>query len=97
MPLFPTYSHGTSVRINMVIFAVVCFDMPGVRQIASATLFLLVHHDTAAGINTVTVLQYVMSCAGVRKIVLATNIAETSLTIEDVVYVVDSGRHKERR
>ncbi len=35
--------------------------------------------------------------AGVRKIVLATNIAETSLTIEDVVYVVDCGRHKERR
>ncbi len=35
--------------------------------------------------------------AGTRKIVLATNIAETSLTIEDVVYVVDTGRHKERR
>jgi ATP-dependent RNA helicase DHX29 len=33
----------------------------------------------------------------VRKIVLATNIAETSLTIEDVVFVVDCGRHKERR
>jgi ATP-dependent RNA helicase DHX29 len=33
----------------------------------------------------------------VRKVVLATNIAETSLTIEDVVYVVDCGRHKERR
>ncbi len=35
--------------------------------------------------------------AGLRKVVLATNIAETSLTIEDVVAVVDTGRHKERR
>jgi HrpA-like RNA helicase len=33
---------------------------------------------------------------GARKVVLATNIAETSLTIEDVVYVVDSGKLKAR-
>ena len=34
---------------------------------------------------------------GVRKIVVATNVAETSVTIPDVVVVVDTGRVKERQ
>ena len=34
---------------------------------------------------------------GTRKVVLATNIAETAITIDDVAFVVDTGRMKENR
>ena len=33
---------------------------------------------------------------GTRKVIIATNVAETSLTIPGVKYVIDTGRYKER-
>ena len=35
--------------------------------------------------------------SGTRKVVVSTNVAETSLTIDDVGVVIDSGRMKENR
>lgn len=31
------------------------------------------------------------------QVIVATDIAETSITIDDIVYVVESGKHKENR
>ena len=40
---------------------------------------------------------FVVPPSGYRKIVLATNIAETGITIPDITCVIDTGKHKEMR
>jgi HrpA-like RNA helicase len=53
-------------------------------------LFLLMHFQTGDQKRV-----FRPAPAGIRKIILSTNIAETSVTIDDVVFVIDSGKVKE--
>lgn len=56
-------------------------------------IWVLTLHSSMSGEEQRRVFQ--KPSEGHRKIILATNIAETSITIDDVIYVIDTGRHKE--
>ncbi|KIM31725.1 hypothetical protein M408DRAFT_317990 [Serendipita vermifera MAFF 305830] len=85
----------TSERGAILIF------MPGVQEIRQCIEAL---HAIAIGKTTVLPLhanlsndeqKRVFSSTPGRKIVVSTNVAETSITIDDVIYVVDGGKVKE--
>ncbi|GAA5822662.1 hypothetical protein JCM10212_006760 [Sporobolomyces blumeae] len=61
-------------------------------SIASSLLVLPLHANLTSSEQT---LVFRPTPAGKRKIVVATNVAETSITIDGIVYVVDCGRVKE--
>lgn len=82
--------------------------MPGLAEIRTLNDMLLGHpHFGSASWNVYPLHSsiateeqedaFVVPPPGVRKIVIATNIAETGITIPDVTCVIDTGKHKEMR
>ncbi|XP_068587812.1 ATP-dependent RNA helicase DHX30 [Cebidichthys violaceus] len=67
--------------------------LEGRRHFSSGSQMILPLHSSLSVSDQQAVFQHPQ--VGQRKIVLATNIAETSITIDDIVHVVDAGTHKE--
>jgi ATP-dependent RNA helicase DHX57 len=80
--------------------------LPGMREITKARnqlrnssklerydLFLVPLHSTLTPSEQSKVYQHAPK--GATKIILATNIAETSITVDDVTFIIDAGRVKE--
>eukprot|EP00088_Acartia_fossae_P004520 TRINITY_DN1193_c0_g1_i7.p1 TRINITY_DN1193_c0_g1~~TRINITY_DN1193_c0_g1_i7.p1 ORF type:complete len:572 (-),score=168.18 TRINITY_DN1193_c0_g1_i7:129-1814(-) len=65
-------------------------DRGGHYSLQSASIFPL--HSLMPTVNQKAI--FARPPQGTRKIIIATNIAETSITIEDIVYVVDCGKIK---
>jgi ATP-dependent RNA helicase DHX29 len=70
-------------------------DMLSGHPFFSASWYIYPLHSTIASEDQEAA--FLVPPPGVRKIVLATNIAETGITIPDVTCVIDSGKHREMR
>ena len=97
---------ATDDRLAMFSKAVLVF-LPGIGEIRQLNDLLVGHpvfssnwyvyplHSTIASEDQEAA--FLVPPPGTRKIVLATNIAETGITIPDVTCVVDTGKHREMR
>ncbi len=97
---------ATDDRLEMFSKAILVF-LPGIGEIRQLNDMLLGHptfssnwyiyplHSTIASEDQEAA--FLVPPPGTRKIVLATNIAETGITIPDVTCVVDTGKHREMR
>ncbi|KAK7180896.1 hypothetical protein DPSP01_000632 [Paraphaeosphaeria sporulosa] len=86
--------------------AILCF-LPGIAEIRQLNDLLAAHpsfdnswliyplHSTISSEEQQAA--FVIPPPGMRKIVIATNIAETGVTIPDITCVIDTGKHKEMR
>ena len=93
-------------RLSHFSTAVLVF-LPGIAEIRQLNEMLIVHpsfdaswyiyplHSTISSEDQQAA--FLIPPPGVRKIVLATNIAETGVTIPDITCVIDTGKHKEMR
>ena len=97
---------ATSTTYTSYSKAVLVF-LPGIAEIRRLNNMLLSHQTFSKGwhihaLHSTIAMEeqekaFLVPRQGVRKIVLATNIAETGITIPDVTCVIDTGRHKEMR
>ena len=67
----------------------------GVRVFTACRYCVIALHSVLS--STEQAAAFSVAAPGVRKIVIATNIAETGITIPDVSFVIDSGKVKENR
>lgn len=81
--------------------------LPGLAEIRKVNEILIGHHIFSRGWEIFPLHSTIATEAqeaafdipppGIRKIVLATNIAETGITIPDITCVIDTGKHREMR